>query len=169
MHKGFTLVEALVALAVIVTAALTVYGGVALSHRATVRGGERAQAAFLLEEGYEALLYLRDVHFADRLGGLTANGSQIYCLNDISAGGSIGLMAVPTVDLCTPFDGFTRSVTFKNACRDNTSHNIMGQTTTVSCPVGQNLDTDTKYALIKVTWGTKSEQVEAYIANLFLR
>ena len=172
MRRGFSIVEGLVALAVITTVAVSVYGGVALSYRATARASEKAQAAFLLEEGYEALLYLRDAGWASYIREQPLDSPLSLCVS----GGSITLGGTCNMP---DANGFTRKVTFKNACRAKIAgsyakDDILGHTIstmgdcTVNTPDDGTVDAGTKYVLIEVSWGTNnSEQVEVYISSIF--
>ncbi|MBI2053103.1 MAG: prepilin-type N-terminal cleavage/methylation domain-containing protein [Candidatus Ryanbacteria bacterium] len=66
-HSGFTLIEIIVALAVLVTVIASFYGAVRLANQAVSRAADKAQAAYLLEEGVEAIRHIRDLGWDDEI------------------------------------------------------------------------------------------------------
>lgn len=62
-RKGFTLVELIVVMAIFVIVVASFFGAARVAFRAIDRSNEQVQAAYLLEEGMEAVRYMRDFSF----------------------------------------------------------------------------------------------------------
>lgn len=152
---GFAMVEIIVAAAIISGAFVTAMGVAQKSLYLSRQALHTAQAAFLLEEGAEAVRIYRDNGWAN-ISGLTA-GTTYY---PYFSGGTWTLSTTPvngTVGI------FTRSVVIANVNRDNTTADITSS--------GGTLDTGTRKVTVTVTWnegGTSvSKVLPFYILNVF--
>lgn len=152
-QKGGMMVEVLVAVAIITIAVLSATAvaqkSVAVSHQST----HNLQAAFLLEEGAEAVRVVRDDNWTN-ISNLTS-GTTYY---PTFSGGTWTLSTtVNTVDF------FTRTVVFTDVNRDSTSGDIVSS--------GGVPDAGTKFVTVTVAWmeGTNnlSKTLSFYITNLF--
>lgn len=81
-RRGFSLLELLVVAAVFVTALVSIIGVSPFVVRAVARAADRTQAAFLLEEGVEAVRYIRDASWKNSIRPRALG--EPYCL-DFSA------------------------------------------------------------------------------------
>lgn len=154
---GFSLIEVLVGLAIFVIIVVSVYGAIIVANRAVNKAGEKRQAAFLLEEGMEAVRRMRDANWTDNIITGKVAGTA-YCLN--FTGSQFLLSGAP----CSQIDStFTRTVTFYDICRENASGK---KSDIVSCPSGLS-DPKTKKVTITVTWKGYTESLNFYLANLF--
>lgn len=162
---GFTLVELLVGLAIFVTVVISMYGVLSISNRAVTKAGEKHQAAFLLEEGMEAIRRFRDAGWDTNIATKTAGGT-VYCLS--FAGSAFSL--TPAAGSCPLVDNFfSRTVQFYNACRATSSgslSDIVGYKSGASCASGTE-DQRTKYVLITVGWKGYQETMAFYLTDLF--
>lgn len=78
-QKGVSIVEVLVAVSIFVVSVSSVYAGIQFANRAVSRAGDKTEAAFLIEEGFEAVKHLRDVDWQTRIA--TKNSGYEYCLD----------------------------------------------------------------------------------------
>lgn len=149
-QQGFFLFEVVVASAVIATVLIFLVGSIQSSVDVSKRSLEKTQAAYLLEEGVEAVKAIRDNDF-DTITALTA-GTPYYLHY---AAGAWTLTAT-----AESVDAFTRTVVFSAVSRD-ASDDIAS--------VGTD-DPGTKKGTVTVTWaapsGAKSESLVFYISNI---
>jgi Tfp pilus assembly protein PilV len=152
--KGFGLLEIVIGVAII---SVTLFSLSAVAHitlkvsRESVR---KSQAAFLMEEGMEAMKLMRDAGWSANISTLTA-GTNYYLYLD--AGTAWKSTATPAV-----IDGiFTRIVRLDNVYRD--ANNDIAATGT--------LDSNIKKITVSVSWAnrgvTTTKNMIGYIANLF--
>ncbi len=174
--KGFSIIELIVALAVIATAIVGVYGALALAVRASTKAADRTQAAFLLEEGFEAVRRLRDLDWTNNI--FNKDPLVSYCIEFYNAGQSPqNLRLVSTNTSTAPLDAscttsgtnFVRLLRFKKVCRnsDNPDKDKISAVTNNTCATGSYLDDDTRRVDVTVLRGASSETMQAYITNLF--
>ncbi len=152
-ERGFSLVEIIVASAIISLALLSVIvaagRSLALSHRAL----DTYVAGTLLEEGAEAVRVVRDNAWTN-ISGLTA-GTTYY---PTFSGGTWTLStSASTVGI------YTRTVVITAVSRDNTTQDIVSS--------GGTADTGTKKVTVTVSWNESgsslSKTLQFYIANIF--
>lgn len=79
-QRGLSLVELLVALGLFVTLVATLYGAILVSNKAILKASEKIQAAFLLEEGMEAIKRMRDDGWDSRIKSKSTTAGA-YCLD----------------------------------------------------------------------------------------
>jgi len=151
-QKGFLMVEVLVASSIIVVVILSAMTVAQKSISLSRQSINATQAAFLLEEGAEAVRIRRDNAWSN-ISSLTA-GTNYYPL---FSGGTWTLSAsASTVDI------FTRKVVISNVNRNASSGDISS--------VGVN-DPGTKLVTVTVSWDqngqTISKVMSFYILDIF--
>jgi Tfp pilus assembly protein PilV len=151
-NKGFMAVEILVAISIITASVLATMAVSQKSVFITRQSFHSAQAAFLLEEGAEAVRIFRDNAWSN-ISGLTPSTDYYPTFS----GGTWVLNSTPnTVGI------FTRTISISNVNRDDTSKDI--------AEIGTN-DEDTKLVTITVSWPeggvTISKTLQFYIMNIF--
>jgi len=164
--RGSMLVEMMVALAIVVIVFTSAYGALVVSGRAIAMARQKGQATFLLEEGAEAIRFARDADW-NTISILTPDTT--YCL-DFATPQFVFADVPPACD--TYSGGFTRTVVYKNVCRQDpvvssTDDHVVGTASGGACPAGSYMDEETKLATVSVSWGTRQESLEFYIANIF--
>ena len=152
LGEGFMMIEILVAVSIIT---VSILGAMLVCQKSVSVSREafhETQAAFLLEEGAEAVHVLRDNAWSN-ISGLTA-GANYYPL---FSGGTWTLSSsANTVDI------FTRTVSVTNVNRDSTTKDIISS--------GTN-DPQTKLVTITVSWPesgvTTTKTLQFYIMDIF--
>ncbi|MFA5932166.1 MAG: hypothetical protein WC793_02205 [Candidatus Paceibacterota bacterium] len=152
LTTGFMIVEILVAISIITVSLLAAMAvtqkSVSVSHQAF----RSAQAAFLLEEGAEAVRTLRDNAWTN-ISSLTVN-TNYY---PIFSAGTWTLSTTPNT-----IDVFTRTVSITSVNRDNTTKDIAS--------VGTD-DPGTKLITVTVSWVeggvTVTKTLQFYIMDIF--
>src|SRR3989344_9128402 len=113
IHRGFGVLEILIASAVISTAFISLFFVFMLSQRAVVRASEKVLANFIAEEGLEIMRHLRDQSWSANLAPL-APGTLYYLSFD--AGSSAWSTTISNPGL---IDGvFERTVSVAAVMRD---------------------------------------------------
>jgi Tfp pilus assembly protein PilV len=154
-NSGFMMVEIVVAAAIIVVSILAAMTVAQKSISVSRQAFHTTQAAFLLEEGAEAVRIVRDNAWSN-ISVLTAGttyypkfSSGTWTLTTTSSDGIVGI--------------FTRSITFASVNRDNTTKDIVSS--------GGTVDSGTKLATVTVSWSeggtTVSKTLQFYIINIF--
>ena len=156
--KGFTLVEVLVACAIISTSTFALMSaatkGIQLSNQAL----RQTQASFLLEEGAEAVKSIRDASWAN-ISSLTLDTNYYLTFNTGTNTWSLGTIAVGTIDGL-----FTRTVVLSGVSRDGNDDIVTSG--------GTYDDTRTKKVTVNVSWplsdaSTSSKDLSFYISDIF--
>lgn len=151
-QSGFLLLEVVVASSVVGLVLVLILGSIQNSVRVSERSLQVTRAAFLLEEGAEAIKTIRDRGWSN-ISSLNTNTTYYLSWN----GTDWSLVTIPNV-----FDSFTRSVSIESVNRDSTSDDIVLS--------GGVIDSGTKKFTITVSWsgqtGTVSESLPFYITDL---
>lgn len=151
-HKGFSLLEAILAVSIFAAVFLAVTGTYGIYIRSAVGNTPRVQAAFLSEEGIEILRFLRDNGWAASFGSFTSNTPYGFEFN----AGSWTTISSPEY-----IGSFERTFKVYDVYRD-TNDDIASSGT---------LDSDIKKATVFVRWPTRSGTTTAssttYFTNLF--
>jgi len=153
--KGFTIVEIIVVIAIIVSAFIAILSFFAFDSRVSDRGRMRLRATSLIEGATEAVRNFRDNNdwTIDGIGSLIVEVNY----HPVMASKSWDILSGSEV-----IDGFTRSVVFSNVSRDG-NDNIEQSYNPF------NNDPDTKKIKITVSWtdrnGLTSESLETYLTN----
>jgi Tfp pilus assembly protein PilV len=151
-NRGFMMVEVVIAVSIITVSILATMAVAQKSVYLSRQAFHSTQAAFLLEEGAEAVRITRDNAWTN-ISGLTA-GTNYY---PTFGSGTWSLSTTAnTVGI------FTRKVTIANVNRDNTTQDIAA--------AGTN-DPGTKLVTVTVSWqeggATITKTIQFYITNIF--
>lgn len=151
-QKGLTLVEVLIAAAVILATVLALLGVHGLYLKTALGNGETIKAAYLAEESIEVVRFWRNVSWNNKIEPIildTAYGLSF----------SSGVWATTTDRLVGQFE---RSVTLSSVYRDASSDIVFS---------GGTLDPDTVLVTARVSWAkggaTTTQSVATYITNLY--
>jgi len=152
-RRGFMVIEILVAVSIITASILAAMTVTQKSIHVSRQAFHTTQAAFLLEEGAEAMRIARDNAWSN-ISALTV-GANYY---PTFSGGTWTLSAVAnTVGI------FTRTVVLADVKRDNTTKDITSSSGTV--------DVGTKLVTVTVSWmeggTTVAKTLEFYIMDIF--
>lgn len=146
-------VEVLVAMAIITASILSATAVAQKSVYISRQAFHATQAAFLLEEGAEAVRVLRDNAWSN-ISSLII-GANYYPL--FSSGAWTLSTTANTIGI------FTRTITLANVNRDNTTQDIVSS--------GGTLDSGTKLVTVTVSWGeggaTITKTLQFYIIDIF--
>lgn len=152
-QKGFMIVEILVAASIIAMSVLASSSVAQKSINVSRQAFHSAQAAFLLEEGAEAMRIYRDNAWSN-ISGMTV-ATDYYPL---FSGGTWTFSTTPTT-----IDRFTRKVVVSNVNRDSTTQDIVTS--------GGVLDSGTKLVTVTVSWLqgniTVTKTLSFYLADIF--
>jgi Tfp pilus assembly protein PilV len=156
-QKGMSLVEAMVGIAVISFVFLALIGAYDRFFAAELDVQPTTKAAYLVEEGIEAVKILRDTSWSSNIATLST--SSTYYLSFAT---STALWTNSTTE--NVIDSvFYRTFTISDLMRDSTTKDIVSS--------GGVYDPDTKKITIGVSWrngnGTSTKAVSTYITNLF--
>lgn len=158
--KGFSIVEILVAVAVLLASFVSVITAFQVAARHGRGTMEQMQAAALAEEGIETVITLRDAGWSN-LSSLTTGTS--YDL--VFSGTAWATTLTPQL-----IDGvFRRSVVLDDVYRRNSDKDIVVSTS----PDAKTIDTETKKVTVRVSWATTTPSgggervMETYVMNLF--
>jgi Tfp pilus assembly protein PilV len=156
-QKGMTLVEAMVGIAVISFVFLSLIGAYDRFFAAELDVQPTTKAAYLVEEGIEAVKILRDTSWSSNIASLSTT-STYY----LSFATSTALWTKSTTE--NVIDSvFYRTFTISDLKRDATTKDIVSS--------GGAYDPDSKQITISVSWrngnGTSTKSVSTYITNLF--
>ncbi len=154
LQKGITLVEVLVATAIILSFLIALISVHNTYLRSSFSNLDQIKATYLAEEGIEAIKGLRDTSWTTNIAPLV-NDTSYYL---VFAGSQWATSTVPTL-----IDSkYTRKVVLSAVNRD-TSSDI-----TTS---GGSLDSNTRKVNVTVSWSTGSatstRSIDTYITNLF--
>lgn len=150
-QQGFFLVEVVVASSVIAVVLVLLLGAIQNTVEVSQRSLERTQAAYLLEEGAEAVKLIRSQAWSS-ISGLT-NGTTYY----LSWSGSAWILTTSLQKV----DGFTRTIVFSSVSRDGNNDIVSS---------GGTVDVGTRRVTITTSWvvpsGTQTESLSLYITNI---
>lgn len=154
-NRGFGTVELVVAIALASVATLGVFQVSQSSLKLSGIALERARAGFLLQEGTEAMRYLRDKGWQENIAVLVPD--QDYYLS-FQEGAGYALVQ----DAESLIDGlFQRTMRVSEVMRDDDDD--IAETGT--------LDPETRKVQVTVSWmrqgGLQDESIEFYLTNLF--
>ena len=160
MRRGFSLVEILVAVAVLLVSLVSVIAAFQLSLRQGRGSLEKIQAAALAEEGVEAMAAIRDAAWTN-ISSLLA--STTYGL-------SFDGVRWNTTTNPQPIDGvFWRTVSVHDVYRRTADNDIVS----TNSPDPKAIDAGTKKIIVRVAWATTTpsgggaQVLERYLMNLF--
>lgn len=156
--RGFSLVEVIIGTALILISLTGLVAGYSFYLKAGLKNTDALKAAFLLEEGAEAVTLLRDDGWS-ALSSLTA-GVPYYLSWS-------GTKWTATSTATTTDALFMRTVTLDEVYRRNSDKDIVAS----SSPDAKTLDANTRKLTVRVSWGTapsvEERQAVTYLTNLF--
>ena len=152
--RGFALVEAVVASAIALVVITGIIGTFSYTYRAAINNRQSVQAAFVEEEGLEAVRVLRDNGWTTNIASQTPSATAYLAFTN----GEWGLTTTNTfID-----EMFERKVVFSNVYRD-TNKNIVAS--------GGTLDPNIRLVTVSVSWSsrgaTTTRSLSTYLANVF--
>lgn len=158
-QRGFGIIETVIASAIIGGSLWALASVFLLAGSAVALAGERTEAAFLLEEGVEAVRHLRDAGWDANIAPLTPGQDYYFSFNASSSLWSIGTIPEP------PIEGiFSRSVRVERVSRD-ANFDIEAAYNPA------NEDPETRKIAVKVRWerkgSAKTAALEAYLTDIF--
>ena len=152
--RGFVLVEALVASAILCLVLAAGIGAFLLSIRTSLGNAQEVQSAFLAEEGLEALRILRDNGWSANIASQTASTTFYIAFN-----GSTWLATTSNRYIDNTFE---RSVVLYNVNRDSSQDIVTS---------GGTQDSNSRKVVVSVSWktpsGTSTRTLSAYMSNVF--
>lgn len=158
-NKGFGLIEIVIATAVLTGSLIALISVFLLARNATELASEKLQAGYLLEEGAEALRFLRDSGWDGNIATLAPATDYYLSFDPAASQWAIVALAPPDIEGL-----FARSFRIENVSRDG-SANIEA----VYNPA--NDDPETKKVIVTVSWMHKNQSqaitLENYLTNLF--
>ncbi|MFZ5559203.1 MAG: prepilin-type N-terminal cleavage/methylation domain-containing protein [Patescibacteria group bacterium] len=155
VRRGFTIIEIVVVIAIIVLAFFAILGFFIIDARVTDRSRARLEAISLAEEGVEAIRNFRDFNdwSVDGLGTLSSGVNY----HPVRASSSWDIVSGSET-----INGFIRSIIFNRVSRD-TNDNIEQ----VYNPL--NDDPNTRKVTVTITWvdrqGAGTENLVTYLTN----
>lgn len=154
IKKGFSLVEIIIASSILLISVISIFSAFVLALSTSSKNTAKVQAAFLLEEGNEALRNMRDFGFSANISPLQNNTS--YRL----AWDSQRWQATTTNTFID--SKFDRTFVLSEVQRD-IDHNIVSS--------GGTVDNNTKKVTVSVSWrdgsATTTRLMESYVSNIF--
>ncbi|MEA3399137.1 MAG: prepilin-type N-terminal cleavage/methylation domain-containing protein [Patescibacteria group bacterium] len=145
LQKGFSLIEVVIASAIISIVIFATMSVAQKSLQLSNRSLRQAQANFLLEEGVEVVKSTRDNGWSN-ISDLTLDTDYYFEYNS-----SWSLSLIPNT-----IDAFTRTVFFESVFRDvNDDLSSSG-----------TLDDDARKVTITVSWGSVSRELSFYLLNI---
>lgn len=160
LQNGFTLIEVVVASAIIVTSLVAILNAYSYFIRAEKSNTKLVKSVYLLEEGVEAVHYLRDKGWTANIASLSTTTS--YYLYFSASGGVGSWQSTTTRQL---YDGiFERKISFADVYRNNTTQNISAS------GAGTTLDPNIRKVTITVSWigasgATTTKTISTYVTN----
>lgn len=152
--KGFALLEALIATALLAVVLAGAIGALLITSQTGTGNGARIEATYLADEGIEAVRLMRDSGWDTNIAGLPTDGTAFYLEWD----GSTWI----ATDTNTYIDGvFERSVVLSNVYRDGSQ----------KIAASGDLDSNARKVTVTVSWregdATSTRSLSAYITDLF--
>lgn len=138
--KGMSIVEIVIASAIIAVCVTGIVGAIQIYLKIVYQNSRQSQAVLLLSEAAEALQFLKDESYSAQISNKTP-GTNYYLLWN---GSDYELKTTP---VSLPF-GIVRKINFEEVRRDSTDQIVSS---------GGTVDSQTKKAIIEITWPYKDE------------
>lgn len=153
-EKGFGLVEVVIASAVLSVSLIGISGFFQTALRASNITESAVQGDYLLEEGVEAVKFLRDSGYIANIKSMSTTTTYYFAWN--------GTQWTATTTGSFIDNRFERKLTFSDAYRDVNSDLAASGT----------YDPNTKRIGVSVAWwtpvvGTTTHSIQAYVTNIF--
>lgn len=153
-EKGISLVEVIIASAIIGSVTVSIFGALGLMTKYALRNTSFIKASMLAEEGVEALRQMRDFGYSSNISNLTVGNTYRLAWD--------GSKWVSTTDINFIDGKFDRTFVFSSVERD-ASFNIVSS--------GGTSDSGAKKVTVTVAFkegtATTSRSIESYIFNTF--
>lgn len=151
--NGLTLVEVVIAAAIILAAVVTLLGVHTLYLKTALSNGNSVKAAYLAEEGIEAIRFLRDSSWSANIATLSLNTDYGVVLPG-------DMWQATTTN--TSIGDFQRTIRLSAVYRDINDDIVSS---------GGSLDPNTKLLVSTVSWAangtTTSKSISTYLTNLW--
>lgn len=154
-QRGVGLVEAIVVISIASVAFAALLSSAVFFLRGGLSSADRAQALYLLEEGVEAVRFLRDQGYSIHITPLIGSGT-LYLTPTTG-----GFEATSTSAL--ELGQYTRSFTLTRVYRRVSDNDIVPSTS--SDP--KAIDPDTALLSVTVSWAESSIDTQTYVTNLY--
>lgn len=154
-NRGIGLVEVIVSVGIIALSLIGIVGAFNFYIKAGIENTDKIRAVYLLEEGVEAVRFLRDGGWSVNIAGLSTYSPYYLAL----VGGS--WEATTTAALID--DTFDRIFILGDVYRRNSDDDIVASTSAEA----KTLDADTKEVTVRVSWSDEEVEAITYITNLF--
>lgn len=152
-RKGFSLAEVLVVVFIASFSIFVVWQIYVLYIKISVSNPALFQASFLAEEGIEAVKFMRDYSWDQKIAPLSSGIDYTLTFSGTDWGVTTGPIFIE--------NKFDRRVTFSEVYRDITGNIVSSG----------NLDPNTKKVLVTVSWlkdnATTTRQITTYVSNIF--
>jgi len=153
-QKGFSLVEVVVAISIILVFLTALVGTYNVYLRVALQNSDTAKAAYLAEEGIEAIKLLRDTSWDEKIATLSTNTPYYLVFSGGTWQTSVSETYIDSL--------FLRSITIGDVYRDSESDIVTS---------GGTLDGNAKQITVTVAWhyrgATTTKEMSTYITNLF--
>ena len=153
--KGFGILEVLIVSAILSISMISIMTAFTFYIKEGLKTTRKIQAAYILEEGAEAIRFLRDESFSSNITTL-ATGSTYYI-----ATSTLGWMTAPTPTIF--FEDFILTVELEDVYRKDSDSDIAP----ISYIGAKTLDPSIKKVTLMTDWVTASSTMVTYIADLF--
>jgi len=156
-NKGFGILEIVIASAIVSIALFSLLTVFIFTNRLNLQSNNKIRANFLVEEGIEALRFLRDASWSGNMDALS-QGTDYY----ISFATMTSTWSIETVDPGLIDDLFLRKVILEDVYRDSSDDIVTP---------GGTLDPDTKKFTVEVEWQERTAsstiRVSTYLSDIF--
>ena len=152
---GVGLVEVIVVVSIASVAFAALLSSAVFFLRGGLSSADRAQALYLLEEGVEAMRFMRDQGYTVNIAP-NVNTGTFYLAPTTG-----GFEATSTAQ--TDLGAFTRTVSLARVFRRNSDNDIVPQSS--SDP--KAIDPDTALLTVSVTWPEGTISTQTYITDLY--
>lgn len=154
LKAGISLVEVVIGTALILLSLVGLTGAYSFYLKAGLKNTDTLKAAFLLQEGVEAVTLLRDDAWSN-LSPLTPGVSYYLSWN--------GTTWVATTAEALIDGAFRRTVILDDVYRRDSDKDIVASTS----PDSKAIDPNTKQVTVRVTAGGVDQPLSTYLTNLF--
>ncbi len=154
-QKGFGILEVLIISTILSFSMIAIMSSFTFYVTEGLKTTKKIEALYILEEGAEAVRFLRDRSFAANIATLIPGTT--YYIATSSLGWSTSI--TPTVFS----EDFLLTVTLEDVYRKNSDYDMVSQTYVGS----KMLDPNIKKVYVMTEWSTGSSTLVTYVANLF--
>lgn len=154
-EKGFGIIEVLIVSAILSFSMIGIMSAFGFYVKEGLKTTKKIEGAYILEEGAEAVRYMRDESYSTNI--VTLVSGTPYYIATSSTGWSTSVM--PT----TFFEDFTLTIKLEDVYRKDIDSDIAEESYFGS----KTLDPDIKKVILITDWTISSSTMITYIANLF--